>query len=148
MKSIQWNRYLIIWYAIILHWIQGTLLVLDDSAGLVTSTSHVREWLNTSSDGLGLLYITVGSFAALSLLLLPRFSVFRIIVLLPQQFFLILAAIGASIAILNSQFADGVIRSQYFIGADQIPIVIATILHTFALLDVRLEMFWAMLRRK
>jgi hypothetical protein len=148
MIAISWNRYLIVWYAIILHWIQGILLVLDDSAGWVTSTSHVREWMHLTPDALGLIYITVGSFAALSLLLLARFSIWRMVVLVPQQFFLVLAALGAVDAMWNSQFADGVVRSQFFIVADQIPIVIATALHSLALVDSRVAMIVAMARRK
>jgi hypothetical protein len=148
VRAASWNRYLIVWYAILLHWIQGTLLVLDDSAGWVTSTSHVREWLHISPDGLGLIYITVGSFAALSLLLLERYSIWRMAVLVPQQFFLVLAALGATDAMWNSQFADGVVRSQFFIVADQIPIVIATVLHSFALIDTRIEMLLSVVRRR
>ena len=141
-------RYLIIWYAIILHLIQGSLLVASDTAGFVTSTAHVRIWLRISAEGLGVFYLGVAVVALLSITLLPRLSLGRILALLPQQVLITLAAAGALVSIADSQFADGVVRSRYFIGADQCPIIISAVLHSAAVLDGRLEVLWKSLRSR
>ena len=56
--------------------------------------------------------------------------------LIPQQLFIFLALTSAAEAIINSRNADGVTRPQLFILADQIYIVIISIIHTFALLKL------------
>ena len=139
-------RYLIIWYAIILHLTQGSLMVMSPSAGFVTSTSHVRTWLHLSAEELGILYLGIAVMALVALVVFHRLSLGRILSLLPQQVLITLAAAGATVAIVDSQFADGVIRSRYFIGADQSPIIIAAVLHSVAVLDGRLEVLWKLLR--
>ena len=141
-------RYLIIWYAIILHLIQGSLLVASDTAGFVTSTSHVRIWLHLSAENLGILYLVVAVLALLSIAVFRSFSLQRIIALLPQQVLITLAAAGAAVSIADSQFADGVVRSRYFIGADQSPIIIAAVMHSMAVLDGRMEALWRSLRSR
>lgn len=139
-------RYLIIWYAIILHLIQGSLMVISPTAGFVTSTAHVRMWLHLSAGQLGILYLGIAVMSVVALVVFHRLSLERILSLLPQQILITLAAAGAAVAIWDSQFADGVVRSRYFIGADQSPIIIAAVLHSVAVLDGRLEVLWKLLR--
>ena len=141
-------RYLIIWYAIFLHLMQGGLLVASDTAGFVTSTAHVRIWLHLSPDSLGVLYLGVAITALLSMAVFRSFSLQRIVALLPQQVLITLAAAGALVAIVDSQFADGVVRSRYFIGADQAPIIIAAVLHSAAVMDGRIEVLWKSLQSR
>ena len=135
-------RYLIVIYAILLHFLQGSLMIISPDAGFVTSTSHVREWLQFSTFWLGVFYVLASVFSVVGLLVFGSGSLQRLLTLLPQQLFLTLAAAGAAVAIIDSQFADGVVRSRYFIAADQSPIIIAALLHSVAVIDRRVEILW------
>jgi hypothetical protein len=53
--------------------------------------------------------------------------------MVPQQFLLFISAGGAIQAMVEGQFADGTIRSVYFLLADQSPAVLAAIGHTLAI---------------
>lgn len=56
-----------------------------------------------------------------------------LLLLLPQQILLLLSAGGAVQAISIGSFADGIARSRYFIGADQIYAILLAIIQTIAL---------------
>lgn len=141
-------RALIIWYAIILHLLQGSLMVASDSAGWVTSTSHIRSWFGMSAEVLGGLYIGIALLALLGLVAFKRLSLPRLLTVVPQQVFLTFAAAGAGVSIMDSAFADGVLRSRFFIAADQSPIIIAAFLHSLAVIDGRLGVLWNSLRSR
>jgi hypothetical protein len=132
-------RYSIVWAAVTVHIIQGWLLIKDDSAAYVTSISHVINWLHLTPDQLGVIYITIAILAFLGWLLFPMGSVRRLVMASFQQGFLMLAAWGAITAMLNSQFADGVVRSSEFISADQIGIVTVAFWHTVAIFNGRIR---------
>lgn len=54
---------------------------------------------------------------------------------LPQQFLVIVSAVGAISAMLAGHFADGVVRPSEFIIADQAPAVLLAVLHAAALVE-------------
>jgi hypothetical protein len=83
--------------------------------------------------GAVLLTVTAMAVAGLTRHVPSRTS---LLLLLPQQGVLMLSALSASTAIAGAAYADGVIRSRYFIGADQAPMVLTVILHTFALIEM------------
>jgi hypothetical protein len=56
--------------------------------------------------------------------------------LLPQQFVLMLSAVGAGMAMWAGAFADGVARPPAFIIADQMPAILAAIGHTYAIITI------------
>lgn len=58
------------------------------------------------------------------------------LLMLPQQFLLIVSAVGGLIAAATGHYADGVTRPHLFIAADQLPGVVAAICHTFAIIDL------------
>jgi len=139
-------RYLIIWYAVLLHLVQGALLIANPTAGRVTSTTHIIDWLGTTPQILGIIYICIAVSSILGLLMCNRYSVARLVSLIPQQVFLTLAATAASVAIYESAFGDGVVRSRYFIAADQAPIIIAAFLHSAIIIEGRLNILIAVIR--
>lgn len=55
--------------------------------------------------------------------------------ILPQQFLVTVSAIGAVGAMLSGHFADGIIRPNEFIIADQAPAVLLAAMHAAALLE-------------
>ena len=58
------------------------------------------------------------------------------LLMLPQQTVLIISALGVLTAVMRGMYADGTIRPELFILADQIPALIAPPLYTVAILDV------------
>ncbi len=57
-----------------------------------------------------------------------------ILLMLPQQFLLLISATGAITAIYMAQYADGVIRPRFFIAADQVQIILAALCHAIAII--------------
>jgi hypothetical protein len=57
--------------------------------------------------------------------------------LVPQQFVLIISASGALHAAFVGHYADGVPRPWQFILGDQLPVILAALLYTYALLAHR-----------
>ena len=129
--SLAVNKW-IIWYAVFLHIAWGCALLQSESPLGVTAIHHIGIMLPgrwTSAVGL----IMIGTLAGIGLLTNDR--MLSLIVLLPQQFVLMLSALGAIVAIYHSTFADGVVRPRAFIFTDQMPAVLAAIFHTCALLE-------------
>jgi len=65
-----------------------------------------------------------------------------VILLIPQQFFMLLSAGGSIVAIYHGYYADGVVRSSAFILADQSPWVLAALLYTFSILETFGKRAW------
>jgi hypothetical protein len=59
-------------------------------------------------------------------------AVFRFLCMVPQQCILVFSAVGASCAIWNSAYADGVLRPMAFIAADQMWSLIAVFSYSLA----------------
>lgn len=120
----------IVWYAISLHIAWAVCLTCDASAGGVTAIHHLmfmNRW------AVVVLFASVGVGAGVGLL--SRNRNWSLAALLPQQFVLMYSAWGAAAAIIASTFADGVPRPRAFIFADQLPAILAAVLHTFAIIE-------------
>jgi hypothetical protein len=126
----------IITYAVMLHIVWAVLLMLGHAEILnITAIHAFTKYIPTQNVYVhATIFIVVGGAAGIGLLLnIERFDKLALVLLLPQQVLLIISAEGAVSAMINSAFADGVIRPRPFLIADQLPIVLATVLHTMAL---------------
>jgi hypothetical protein len=124
--NIRW----IVWYAISLHSVWGLVLLNNESAGWVTAISGLAAFFG--SHGLGWIFLATAGISAWAVL---RGGKGGVILLIPQQVVLTLAAISAIGAMETSAFADGVIRPRAFLIADQAPAVLAALWHGCAMLD-------------
>lgn len=128
------GRYpLIICYAICIHFVWALGMFLDPDSAHATAPALVLYVVQSPLLGSVLLFLVAGAaFAGL----MERRRVISALLMLPQQFMLTLAALGAVRAIVIGQFADGTIRSHWFIAVDQIPAVSAVVFHTIAILVI------------
>lgn len=152
------GRYLVLWYALVLHACWGIVLVFDESAQHATAVAYLNRWclllLNETPKPLpvpgavGDLVLLPPAYHLLSFLLLAvsglallaithgrRFPFQGLELLLPQQFFLTMSGVGAVEAVCTGRFADGTVRPWALILCDQLPALLAAALHTLALLD-------------
>jgi hypothetical protein len=81
-----------------------------------------------------LLILTLFGVAVLALLAVFSRGLIYVWLLIPQQIVLMMSAAGAITAVYLSHFADGVERARIFIAADQIPVVLAALGHTAAII--------------
>ena len=116
--------------------VAGVALALTPTAGFATALAQlnrVGRWplvvvlISTSIVGLASLAAGIGNRMWLGL---PG----RVVLALPQQMVLFAMAAAAVQAIASAQFGDGVIRSRAFIGVDQSPLIIWSIVHAAALI--------------
>lgn len=128
MKHYQW----MILYAILLHWVWGSVLMSSTAPLQVTAISTIIKIGLVSAPAAGLFYLLVAVTAMIGLFVHKKYSIFF---LLPQSAVLWLGAYGAWKAMTLGMFADGVIRSHEFLITDQAPAVIAAIFHTAAVLN-------------
>lgn len=126
------NSSMIAWMASTLHIIWGLLLIFSIDATRIT--------------GLNLLYTIVPNRFMLAAILIcsslmALMAVLKyngtksIVLLLPQQFLLVVPAIAVLQAIGVGHFADGVARSRVFLTADKASVVLLAIYHTHALIN-------------
>ncbi len=139
----------IIWLAMVLHLIQGFLLLLDKTAGNTTSAHLLLKYVPYAPLA-GLIMVAAALLAMVELVYfhyIPNTG--SVILLLPQQIILIMAAGSAIQAIFLSHFADGVIRSRAFIIADQSVFILLAIFYTVAIIEVYTPeaIPWTLLRR-
>ena len=134
------GRKWIIVFAIALHMLWGALLLLDGENAAHITAIHTSLNIFRSHVLLGIIYLVA---SVLAIFAAWRFSpnVFNLAMVLPQQFMLMVSAIGACIAIWTSRFADGVERPMAFIMADQAPAVLMAIFHSCALLEIYTNVF-------
>lgn len=127
----------VVWYATFLHLIWGLSLI---TTNLKLSTTTIDSFFfftqNPRIVGFSLCTIALLAFTGLFNHKWPKWI--DCLMVLPQQFILIMSANGAINAIINSQFADGVIRPQAFIFCDQLPSILVAIFHTISILQ-----YWA-----
>jgi hypothetical protein len=81
------------------------------------------------------LVLVVSIACALAGLRLRNRPVLSFALLLPQQYLVIVSAVGALGAMLAGHFADGIVRPSEFIIADQAPAVLLALMHAAALLE-------------
>jgi len=97
---------------------------------------------------LGITCLLCGVLALVGLTHKFRYGFWGLTLALPQQFILMESLIGAVIAISTSSFADGVIRPRLFIAADQVPAILAAILHTMAIVNLHINGVFSLWKRK
>lgn len=124
---------LMIFYAIVLHLVWAPLLLYDQSVARVTGLAAIRYVLPYPAASICLVLASLLSFWGL--FVKNRFA--AAVMLIPQQFFLLTAAIGAGVAIYLHRFpgVEGDF-SRAFMTASQMPSMLAALGHTVALLVV------------
>ena len=138
-------NYWIIWYAVALHVTWGLLLLVSADPAQVTAVNHVRLALGgrwTSAVGL----LVIGGAAGIGLVQHIRWM--SLTMLLPQQFILMLSALGALHSIATGTFADGAHYPRAFIAADQLPAILAATFHTCAIIEYHWQELLAIARYK
>ena len=115
---------------IIMHLAQGVLLAFYETAGNTTSTATLVKLIPNHSIA-GIVLIAVALLSAYQL-----FMGYSKWLLLPQFLALVAAMNGATLAIWNSAFADGVIRSRPFIAADQMIYIVIPWVYGLVVLEI------------
>ena len=128
------ERKWIIWWAVIVHFVWGILLLVDVSPLGITAI-HEFALLGLPRYVISALFIVAAAMSTWGLVHKPKSDIIRILYLLPQQMLLVISAVGAAKAMWLSQFADGVIRPREFLIADQMPVILTAIFHTLAILE-------------
>jgi hypothetical protein len=143
IQEVDSKLWLLVTYSVIpivavMHMIQGLIMFFSDESIGATPLSE-------------LLYIFNSRFIVSELLILgvpltlfavfwPHLSRFyRFLLMLPQQTFVTVSAFGAIQAMLLGSYADGTIRSSWFIVGDQIPIVMLAVAHSVAVITRALQ---------
>ncbi len=118
-----------------LHLAQGILLSFFETAGNTTSTSTLMT------------LVPDHTIAGIILVMVALLSIYQLAtgtskwLFLPQFFMLIIAMGGAVLAISNSAFADGVVRSRAFIAADQLIYIILPWIYGIVILEIHQTQF-------
>jgi hypothetical protein len=135
MQRMFKHNYLIVIYAIMLHFMWAATLIFNHAAGNATSVHTLLIFMD-----IPWAILTYFSVALLAIVgLFYEKGLMKPLCLLPQQFIMLLSAGGSIWAMWLGQFADGIQRSHEFLIADQSPSVIAAILHTFAIILIARE---------
>ena len=122
----------IILYAVAIHLVWALSIVLSDGTSMYTTAlSGILRQFPLLWTGVLFFVVAIGALVALR----TSSPVLTALLMMPQQFVLLLSAASACEAMIISQFGDGVVRPRTFIIADQAPIVIAAIAHTGALVE-------------
>lgn len=123
---------IIILYAISLHLIWGATLLFSGEIYHTTAIDETYRWVGTQPLIAGTFFIAIGILAGIPLLRKIH-PIVAVLMLIPQQFVLVLSTIGAIAAIVNGHYADMVPRPHGFIMIDKCDIPLATIWHTVVL---------------
>ena len=122
---------LVLLFAISQHVWWAAMLWLDARAGDVTALATMQRLLGSRVLEIAVLILV--SLAAILALFWRRPGAGRLLLLLPQQFLLVVSACGAVGAMASRSFPDGVERSFAFIAADQGSHIMMALLHTFVI---------------
>jgi len=128
------SRYMT-WWSVSASVIWASAIVCDPNAMYATPLRTVAEFFNYSRPALVFALLTSAFSTVVAMLPASRLGLRTLILLIPQQFFLCLAAGGSVMAIYSGHYADGVLRSQAFILADQSPWVLAALLYTVSVVN-------------
>ena len=127
------HRLFVVWYAIILHWLWGCMLLASNDPLAITAINAVSRFGLVYPSSASILYFFVSSLAIIGIMA-PR--PVGLIFLIPQQIVLYVSAYGAILAMSTGRFADGVQRTPAFLIADQAPAVIIAFLYTFVVIEL------------
>jgi len=102
-----------------------------------TPLNTLAEFFNYSRPALvfALVSSALATFTAMRTPSPRRYGFKTLALLIPQQFFMLMAAGGSMLAVWNGYYADGVIRTTPFILADQSPWILAALLYTVSIVD-------------
>jgi hypothetical protein len=121
----------IVLYAIALHLTWAVAIFFDENVRQVTaihelSTYAPYPWTE----------FILGAVAILALAgLFIKSRLWSVLLMLPQQMILFLSAFGGIEAMYMASFPDGVVRTHAFLIADQMPVILAAVGHTIAILN-------------
>lgn len=122
-------------YCTALHLIWAALIISDPAAMGATPVAMLATIFWTESS----LCVALVTASVLSVAGLFSRLPWAIVLMIPQQSFLLVSACGAMAAVAAGQFADGVARPQAFIAADQAHIILASFCHALAIIATTYE---------
>ncbi len=120
-------------YGIGLYLITGTILLVSPEAMGITAMGEFNKF-HIDNSFIGLIFILCGILTCHGLLI--KNPILAISLCFPQLTLLAINSIACISAIFRGSYADGVIRPTMFILADQVPYVLAAILHMVAIIDI------------
>jgi hypothetical protein len=130
----------ILWYAILLHAIWGLIVILSPDA-LMTTPLHGFDSSGLGRWGTAVMLLGASAMALLEMGIISP-TIRGAILMAPQQMLLLIGAMGAFGCIVRGSYADGVQRPLSFLLADQLPAILAAVLHTLAMLEFFAHRLW------
>ena len=124
-------------YAVSLHLLWTAGLLINQDAVHATAISVFEKLFHIEPVILPAIFCFVACLA-LTALMVPL-GTLSVLLMLPQQFTLMISAYGAVHAMFMGQFGDGVQRPRTFITVDQAPAVLTAVFHTLAIIRVGKE---------
>lgn len=118
-------------YTTTLYLIWGTILLIDSSAFSTNAIGFFETFFNQTITSLSFLF--AGLLATASFKVKDKFTNF--LMLLPQQILLLLASMSGVVSTIRGQYIDGVIRPSAFIFADQLPIILLSLVYGAAIYE-------------
>ena len=121
-------------YCIVLHYLWGLMTLIDPQAQDATAPHILSALLQENHLAISGWLFFVATSALIALMnLRNRYKAWML--LMPQQFTLMLSMSSAILAVWLGQYGDGVVRSHGFILVDQLPIILAAACHTISILS-------------
>jgi len=124
------TSWVVIMYAAMLHAIEATMFLTTTAANGSVGMSALL--MLTNQNAVYIAYVMLLSAAAAAYTLSPDRIMHPLLVVLclaPQQALLLTTGIGAWMAVWHGAYADGVVRSPFFITADQLPRGMFSLIH-------------------
>lgn len=125
----------IIWCAVALHVLWGFLLLFD---GRVLGATSLSAFADVPRLVMAAIFFLVAALAVVGVTHRPG-TWLSLALLLPQQAILTISAVSSVMAVVHSQYGDGVARPWNFILADQAPVILMVLLHTVAVVQLHLQ---------
>ena len=133
------SSYAAVMYAALLHVIEAVILITSGEAdGSVGMAALLRAIPHRPALSALLLAASAGAFTVLGARHRSLPPWLAVVLLVPQQVFLCITAIGAWMAVWHGHYADGVERSSLFITADQLPRGMFSLIHLTAVYAIAL----------
>lgn len=126
------SRNLIFAFATIMHMTWGFSLLLSSESLQTTGVALMIKLCNCQG-GAGVAFIFASVLAMFSIANYPDRPITNMLLMMPQQVFLVIAALSAIFCIIDGRFADGTLRSPVFLLIDQFWLVLICLLHSVAL---------------
>lgn len=130
-----------VWFAIALHLVWATLLLVTD-APQQTTAIYTLSQLFPNQYGLAIILLAVAGCSTYGLLKKGSGITDRVLLLAPQQIVLGISAAGVARAMILGEFADGTARSSAFLIADQAPALLALFVHSASIVFLALVRPW------